>query len=97
MTRSEIRPAPLGCIDEDAPEDFEFPRGGSGRKKLPDVEAPAQTGTRHKKKSARTKQFTTKADPKILEEFYAELDKIEVSTTEGFEMALKEFIARNSA
>lgn len=97
MTQSEIKPASLGCINEDSPGDFEFPRGGSGRRKQPDLVAPAPTGKRHKKKSARTKQFTTKADPKVLEEFYAVLDKIEVSTTVGFERALKEFIERNSA
>lgn len=97
MTQSETKPGSLGNIAEDSPDDFDFPRGGSGRRKLPDVTTPAQTGTRRKKMSKRVKQFTTKADPKVLEEFYAVLDNIEVSTTAGFEMAVKEFIKHNSA
>ncbi|MGX9353405.1 hypothetical protein ACS3QZ_19605 (plasmid) [Shimia sp. W99] len=96
MTQSEFRPASLGSIAEDSPDDFRFPKGGSGRKKLIDVEAPPRTGTRQKRKSKRVKQFTTKADPELLESFYAVLDKIEVSTTVGFEMAVKAFIKHNS-
>ncbi|MDO6481872.1 hypothetical protein [Shimia thalassica] len=97
MTQSEFKPASLGSIAEDSPDDFQFPKSGSGRRKLIDVESPAQTGTRRKKKSRRVKQFTTKADPELLESFYAVLDKIEVSTTVGFELAVKEFIKNSSA
>lgn len=92
MTQSEIKPASLGSINEDSPDDFEFPKGGSGRKRPPNLESPVTTGARRKMTSKRTKQFTTKANPELLGRFYAALDKIEVSTTEGFEMALNEFI-----
>lgn len=92
MSSSNEKPAALSRIDEDSPDDFSFPKGGSARKKLPDATPPVPTGTRRKKMSKRIRQFSTKADPELLARFYATLDEIEVSTTIGFEMALKEFI-----
>lgn len=93
MTADTAKPASVGSIDDDEKDDFVFPRGGSGRKA--EITTRGGSGTRKKRASRRTKQFTTKADPVLLDIFYAVLDDLDFSTVTGFENAIKDFLRKH--
>ncbi|WP_282153926.1 hypothetical protein [Ruegeria atlantica] len=92
MTADTASPAGLGSVDDDDEDDFKFVRGRSGRNNT--VTSRGGSGSRKRRASKRVKQFTTKADPALLDLFYAVLDDEDLSTVMGFETAVKEFLAQ---